>query len=213
MFYSLLKQINNKALPGKNLITVLMSVIILSCLFSGCQMTIVEYVPGEIVDEENAYVNDFFKVRFECPEGYIMSRTEITDGELKEMFGNKYVGDSSRVYQELNVKSSSSLSNMTVVVQRGTLDLSGRMVQSILNNFVQSTIGNIGGVTCELGEPYEDYLGGQTFQAIDVDIDVQGYPMRMTILAKSEKGYTMLMGFCEVNESINDLFEGLVDYK
>ena len=34
------------------------------------QNSIKPYQEGVIVDEENAYVNDFFKIRFQCPDGY-----------------------------------------------------------------------------------------------------------------------------------------------
>ncbi len=200
---------------GKILIGLIVTVVIVGGVLFACQnlMKSVPYEPGKIIDEENVYVNDFFKIRFECPEGYRMNRVMTTDEDLKDLYGDNYRGTVNSIYQELKVEADGSLSSMNINVGKGEVDILSKSGLNRMDEIVYSSFGQVGGVDIDRGEPYTDYLGEEEYKAVDYNFTVGEKLMKITIFTRTEKGYTIMLCFSDINESVNDLFEGFVKYK
>ena len=181
------------------------------------QEKINSYEEGQILDEQNAYVNDYFKIRFQCPDGYKMSRLQISAMEMKEAAGKQYENaekyfDSGQYYPELEVKDSDSFSGMNISVGKGRLSLYNAAFRRKMENYLQSIFSSLGNVSIQVGEPYEDKLANQTYQVLDVNVVASGYPMRATLFVRSKGLYTVMIVVAKVNESTNEIIDGFIAY-
>ncbi|MCR5704653.1 MAG: hypothetical protein K6G85_08525 [Eubacterium sp.] len=181
------------------------------------QAGIKPYEEGQILDEQNAYVNDYFKIRFQCPDGYKMNRLQISTMDIETAAGNQYEDverylDSGQYYPELEVKDTDSFSGMNISVGKGRLSLYNAAFRRKMENYLQRIFSSLGNVSVQVGEPYEDKLANQTYQVLDVNVVASGYPMRATLFVRSKGLYTVMIVVAKVNESTNEIIDGFIAY-
>ncbi len=197
---------------SKKSIACLLSVVLLmGSVFSGCTNLLYTkpYKPGSVKD--NTYENNFFHVRFQCPEGYTMTFSEVPQDEANDIIkGN--LGETG-AFQELQVQSTSSATSMIVTIVRGKVDVASSSGRKQIEKVAQSMVASAPGVDYDLGEPYQDTLGEESFDALDFEINVQGYTARSNFYVKYQNGYSMFIMFYGFEDYFGELFEGFVPYE
>ncbi|MCR5737445.1 MAG: hypothetical protein K6G64_07335 [Eubacterium sp.] len=197
---------------SKKSIACLLSVVLLmGSVFSGCTNLLYTkpYKPGSVKD--NMYENKFFHVRFQCPEGYTMTFSEVPQDEANDMIKGNLGGNGS--FQELKVESTSNGNYMYVTIVRGKVDVTSSSGRERIEEMAQQMVSSVPGVGYDLGEPYQDTLGGENFDALDFEINVQGYTARSNFYVKYQNGYSMFIMFYGFEDYFGELFEGFVPYE
>ncbi|MCR5737236.1 MAG: hypothetical protein K6G64_06275 [Eubacterium sp.] len=168
----------------------------------------VPYEPGYITDKENMYENDFFKLRFKCPEGYQMTLAGFSKNEVNQLLDSDW--NEVRTYQELTAISETTDSSMSIIVTRGELDLGDPTGRTQIKKILREMTNSVSGNRYHWGEPYEDLLSSETYQVMDLDVISTEDLGRVYIYSRKEKGYTVCIIFQGENNYFGELFDGFL---
>ncbi len=168
----------------------------------------VPYEQGHIVEQENMYENDFFKIRFKCPEGYQMTLSGFSKDEVNHLLESDW--NEVRTYQEFTAVSNSQENSMSIIVLRGELNLDDPSGRKQIKKILREMSNSVSGEKYTWGDPYEDLLSSETYRVIDVDVYTAEKWGRVNLYTRKVKGYSVCIIFRGMNDYFGELFEGFL---
>lgn len=173
-------------------------------------LEIKSYKKGVIVEQDNFYTNDWFKLCYTCPKGYyIQSYKEAFKDVQAEQGENPFLSmDSTGGATEAVVRNNKNESNLNISVAYGSMDLSSEQGKQEVIKEYEGRFKQIEGCTFKVDKIVTEELTGVEYDVIKCTFKVAGKTYKMEQLVRTESGYTIGITFVGNEKQIKEMKKG-----